>query len=90
MYNVYIIIIFNYIIYNGIYNYILYTYIYIYINFIYKIIKKIIERFKNDILCFNFVINYIIHKMLILLRNHLNFLDHSIFRCLYKEYMLNF
>ena len=65
-------------------------YIYIYINFIYKIIKKIIERFKNDILCFNFVINYIIHKMLILLRNHLNFLDHSIFRCLYKEYMLNF
>ena len=65
-------------------------YIYIYINFIYKIIKKIIERFKNDILCFNFVINYIIHKMLILLRNYLNFLDHSISRCLYKEYMLNF
>ena len=47
MYNVYIIIIFNYIIYNGIYNYILYTYIYIYILILYiKLSKKLLKDLK--------------------------------------------
>ena len=41
-----------------------------------KVYKKIIERFKNvSLLNFSFVMIYINHKMLILLKNHLNFLN---------------
>ena len=35
---------------------------------------------------FSFVTTYIIHKMLVLLRNHLNYLIDSIFKCFFKEY----
>ena len=38
------------------------------------------------LLNFNFVMIYIIHKMLVLLKNHLNYLEDSIFECLSKEY----
>ena len=34
----------------------------------------------------NFVMVYIIHKMLVLLKNHLNYLKDSIFECFFKEY----
>ena len=34
----------------------------------------------------NFVMVYIIHKMLVLLKNHLNYLKDSIFKCFFKEY----
>ena len=42
-----------------------------------KIIKKIelIERFKNVTSNFRFVMIYIIHKILVLLRNQLSFLN---------------
>ena len=34
---------------------------------------------------FNFVMIYIIHKMLVLLKNHLNYLKDSILECSFKE-----
>ena len=34
----------------------------------------------------NFNMIYIIHKMLALLKNHLNYLKDSIFKCFFKEY----
>ena len=38
------------------------------------------------VLSFNFVIIYIIHEMLVLLKNNLNYLKYSIFKCFLKEY----
>ena len=35
---------------------------------------------------FNFAMTYIIHKMLAVLKNHLNFLKYSILECFFKEY----
>ena len=35
---------------------------------------------------FNCVIIYVIHKMLVLLKNHLNYLKDNIFECFFKEY----
>ena len=42
------------------------------------------EDLKMSLFSFNFFLIYIIHKMLILLKNHLNHLKSSIFEC--KEY----
>ena len=38
---------------------------------------------------FNFVMIYIIHKMLALLKNHLNFLKDNIFECFFKKYNID-
>ena len=46
----------------------------------------LLEDLKRSLLGFNFVMNYIIHKMLVLLKNHLNYLKDSIFECLFKEH----
>ena len=45
-----------------------------------------IGRFKNASFNFNFVMIYIIHKMLVLLKNNLNHLKDSIFKWFFKEY----
>ena len=42
-----------------------------------------------SLLIFNFVIIYIIHKMLVLLKNYLNYLKESIFECFFMEYNNN-
>ena len=42
---------------------------------------------KNDFLSFSFIMIYIIHKMLVLLKNHLNYLKDSILECFFKEYI---
>ena len=39
-----------------------------------------------SLLNFNVVMIYIIHKMLVLLRNYLNYLKDCIFECFSKEY----
>ena len=39
-----------------------------------------------SLLNFNFVMIYIIHKMLILLKKHLSYLKDSIFKCFFKEF----
>ena len=46
----------------------------------------LLEDLKRSLLGFNFVMNYIIHKMLVLLKNHLNYLKDSIFKSFFKEY----
>ena len=38
------------------------------------------------ILSYNFAMIYIINKMLVLLKNHLNYIKDSIFECLFEEY----
>ena len=46
----------------------------------------LLEGLKVSLLNFNFVMIYIIHKMLVLLKNHLNYLKDNIFECFFKEY----
>ena len=43
----------------------------------------LLEDLKMSHLNFNFVMIYVIHKMLVLLKSHLNYLD-SIFECFFK------
>ena len=45
-----------------------------------KEILKRLEDLKMSLSNFNFVMIYIIHKMLALLKNHLNYLKDSIFK----------
>ena len=44
------------------------------------------EDLKMSLIKFNFTIIQIIHKILVLLKNHLNYLKDSIFECFFKEY----
>ena len=41
----------------------------------------LLEDIKMSLLNFNFVMIYIIHKMLLLLKNHMNYLRNSTFEC---------
>ena len=48
--------------------------------------KKIIKTLKkNSLLNFNFVMIYVIHKMLTLLKNQKNFLKYNIFEGFFKK-----
>ena len=47
----------------------------------------LLEDLKISLLNFSFVMIYIIHKMLVLLKNNLNYLKDSIFGCFFKEYV---
>ena len=46
----------------------------------------LLEDLKLSFLNFNFVMIYIIHEMLVLLKNQLNYLKDSIFECFFREY----
>ena len=46
----------------------------------------LLEDLKTQFLNFNFVMIYIIHRILVLLKNNLNYLRESIFECFFKEY----
>ena len=46
----------------------------------------LLEESKISPLNINFVLICIIHKMLVLLKNHLNYIKDSIFKCFFKEY----
>ena len=39
-----------------------------------------------SLLNFNFIMIYIIHEILELLKNHLNYLEDNIFECFFKNY----
>ena len=39
-----------------------------------------------SLLGFSFVMIYIIHKVIVLLKNYLNYLKDSTFKCFFKEY----
>ena len=41
----------------------------------------LLKDLKMSLLNFNFVMIYIIHKMLVLIKNNLNYLKDSIFKC---------
>ena len=43
----------------------------------------LLEDLKMSLLNFNFVMIYIIHKMLVLLKNHLNYLKNNLFECFF-------
>ena len=47
---------------------------------------ELLEVLKMLLLKFSFVMIYIIHKMLVLLKNHLNYLEDNIFECFFKKY----
>ena len=57
-----------------------------------EIIKKsikrmdLLEHLKMSLFNFNFNLIYIIHKMLVLIRNNLNYLKDSIFECFFRKY----
>ena len=46
----------------------------------------LLEDLKMSLLNFSFVMIYIIHKILALLKNHLNYLKDNIFECFFKKY----
>ena len=46
----------------------------------------LLEDLKMQLLNFSFVMIYIIHKMLVLLKNRLNYLENNIFECFFKKY----
>ena len=47
---------------------------------------NLLKDLKISLLNFSFVRIYIIHKMLVLLKNHLNYLKDNIFKCFFKKY----
>ena len=54
----------------------------------YKKINKnrFIRRLRMSLLNLNFVMICIIHKILVLVKNHLNYLIDNIFECFFKKY----
>ena len=46
----------------------------------------LLKDFKLLLLNFNFVMIYIIHKILVLLKNHLNNFKDNIFECFFEKY----
>ena len=46
----------------------------------------LLEDLKMSLLNFNFVIIYIIHKILVLLKHPLNYLKGNIFECFFKKH----
>ena len=46
----------------------------------------LLEDLKISLLNFSFAMIYIIHKMLVILKNRLNYLKDNIFKCFFKEY----
>ena len=47
----------------------------------------LLKELKMSLLNFNFLIIYIMHKMLLLLKNHLNYLKSSTFECFFNDYI---
>ena len=47
---------------------------------------NLLEDFKKSLLNFSLIMIYTIHKILVLIKNHLNYLKDNIFECLFKKY----
>ena len=45
------------------------------------------KTFENITFKFDFVMIYIIHKMLVLLKNHLSYIKNNIFECFFKKFI---
>ena len=46
----------------------------------------LLEDSQMPLLNFNFITIYIIHKILVLIENHLDYLKDNIFECFFKKY----
>ena len=46
----------------------------------------LLEDLRMSLLNCNFIMIHIIHKILILIKNHLNYLRDNIFECFFKKY----
>ena len=53
--------------------------------FIKKLQKNLLEDFRMSLLNFNFFMIYIIHKILVLIKNALNHLKYNIFECFLRS-----
>ena len=46
----------------------------------------LLKDLKMSLLNFNFIMIYTINKILVLIKNHLNYLKDNIFECFFKKY----
>ena len=46
---------------------------------------NLLEDFKKSVFNFSFIIIYIIHKILVLIKNDLNYVKDNIFECFFKK-----
>ena len=46
----------------------------------------LLKDLKMSLLNFSFIMIYTIHKILVLIKNHLNYLKDNIFECFFKKY----
>ena len=53
---------------------------------LWKQLKDLLNDLRMSLLNFSFVMIYIIHEMLLLLKNHPKFSKESVFECFFKEY----
>ena len=51
-----------------------------------KFIKKILEDLRISLLNFSFVMIYIIHEILVLIKSYLNYFKYNTFECFLKNY----
>ena len=51
---------------------------------------NLLEDLKESLLNFSFIMIYTIDKILVLIKNHLNYLKHNIFECFFKNYNIDF
>ena len=58
--------------------------------YIKKIYKKmdLLKDLKMSLLNFSLIVIYTIHKILVLIKNHLSYLKDNIFECFFKEYKI--
>ena len=47
---------------------------------------NLLEDFKKSLVNFSFIMIYTIHKILVSIENHLNYVQDNIFECVFKEY----
>ena len=47
---------------------------------------NLLEDFKKSLLNFSLIMIYTIHKILVLIKNHLNYPKDNIFECFFKKY----
>ena len=46
----------------------------------------LLENLRMSLLSSNFVMTHIIYKILVMIKNHLNYLKDNIFECFFKKY----
>ena len=47
---------------------------------------NLLEDLRISLLNFNFFMSHIIYKILVMIKNHLNYLNNNVFECFFKKY----